>query len=85
MLTGASPFEEDCMLLRHSVIAIVAAMAVGSTALRARGLVVCKKKSGIVFLRDACKKKETLVDPVSFGATGPQGPPRSPGPLRSPG
>ena len=76
------------MMLRHSVIAMVAAMAVGSTAVPARALVVCKKKSGVVFLRDACKKKETLVDPASFGATGPQGPPGPPGypgPPGSPG
>src|SRR5690349_6881160 len=56
------PFdEEDQMTLRHAVIAMVAGMAVGSMALPARALVVCKKKSGAVFLRDACKKKETVV------------------------
>jgi hypothetical protein len=74
------------MTLRHSVIAMVAGMAaVGATALPARALVVCKKKSGAIFLRDACKKKETVVDPASFGATGPQGPPGQQGPQGPPG
>jgi len=73
------------MTLRHAVIAMVAGMAVGSTALPARALVVCKKKSGAVFLRDACKKKETVVDPAAFGATGPQGPAGAQGPQGPPG
>src|SRR5438128_8998064 len=73
------------MTLRDSVIAMVAGMAVGSTALPARALVVCKKKSGAVFLRDACKKKETAVAPASFGATGPQGPAGPQGPPGPPG
>jgi len=63
----------------------VAGMAVGATVLPARALVVCKKKSGAVFLRDACKKKETAVDPASFGATGPQGPAGPQGPPGSGG
>src|SRR2546427_11092881 len=73
------------MTLRHSLIAMVAGMAVGSTALPARALVVCKKKSGAVFLRDACKKKETVVDPAAFGATGPQAPAGPQGPQVPPG
>src|SRR6266581_4626739 len=73
------------MTLRHSVIAMVAGMAVGSAALPARALVVCKKKTGAVFLRDACKKKETVVDLASFGATGPQGPAGPQGPPGPPG
>ena len=74
------------MTLRHSVIAMVAGMAaVASTVLPARALVVCQKKSGAFFLRDACKKKETKVDPASFGATGPQGPAGPQGPQGPPG
>ncbi|MFN8544930.1 MAG: SUMF1/EgtB/PvdO family nonheme iron enzyme [Candidatus Binatia bacterium] len=37
--------------------------------------VLCQKKSGAVFVRVACKKKEAAVDLAQFGAVGPQGPP----------
>jgi hypothetical protein len=35
--------------------------------------ILCKKKNGILFVRTACKPKETPIDPVAFGLTGPQG------------
>src|SRR5579885_2038888 len=41
--------------------------------------VFCKKRSGAVFVRDACQKKETQIDLASFGAVGPAGPPGPPG------
>jgi hypothetical protein len=40
--------------------------------------VLCMKKSGALFVRDACKRKETAVSGDLLG-TGPQGPPGSPG------
>ena len=39
----------------------------------ALGDVICKKKSGAMFIRAACKPKETAVNLASFGAVGPQG------------
>lgn len=40
----------------------------------AHAAVVCQKKSGAMFVREACKKKETPVDLSQFGAVGPTGP-----------
>jgi hypothetical protein len=36
--------------------------------------VFCAKKSGVVAVRDTCKKKETQLDLANFGAVGPTGP-----------
>jgi hypothetical protein len=36
--------------------------------------VICRKRSGVVVIRDACKAKETSVDLSQFGALGPEGP-----------
>lgn len=37
--------------------------------------VICKKKNGVMVVRDAqCKKKETQLNIADFGAIGPQGP-----------
>jgi hypothetical protein len=63
---------EEEMMRRGTVIAV--ALAVAGSALPASALVLCQKKSGALFIHAACKKKETQVDPASFGATGPQGP-----------
>ena len=37
--------------------------------------VICTKKSGVMVVRDACKKKETQVNLADFGAVGPKGDP----------
>src|SRR5207245_1858369 len=58
--------------MRTEVMAAVAVAMVGA-ALPARAVVLCQKKSGALFLRDACKRKETQVDPTTFGATGATG------------
>ena len=47
-----------------------------------RAVVLCAKKSGVVLLRTACKKKETPVDLAQLGAVGPKG---DPGPQGNPG
>jgi hypothetical protein len=41
--------------------------------------VLCRKKSGAVFERDACRRKETALDPASIGAVGAPGPAGAPG------
>ena len=59
------------------VVAWVAAAAPGAAD------VICKKKSGVLVARTACKGKETRLDPDSVGLvgpTGPTGPPGAPGP-----
>jgi hypothetical protein len=40
---------------------------------RTDAAVFCKKKNGAVFIREACKSKETAVNLASFGAVGPKG------------
>lgn len=35
--------------------------------------VLCRKKSGAVFERDACRRKETVLDPAAIGAVGAPG------------
>jgi hypothetical protein len=35
--------------------------------------VLCQKKSGAVFVRAACKRKEKALDPVALGLVGPRG------------
>jgi hypothetical protein len=45
--------------------------------------VLCQKKSGAVFVRAACKKRETLVDPVGLNLQGPKGDAGAPGSARA--
>jgi hypothetical protein len=45
----------------------------------ARALVMCQKKSGAVFVRETCKRKETALNPDALGLRGPAGPPGSTG------
>lgn len=52
-----------------TVLALTVALA-----LPAGAAVVCRKGNGAMFVRDACKKKETPVDLAQFGAVGPTGP-----------
>ena len=40
---------------------------------RTDAAVFCKKKNGVVVIREACKSKETAVNLASFGAVGPKG------------
>src|SRR5438094_8215276 len=49
--------------------------AVFVIALQARAAVLCSGQSGLLRLRDACKPRETRVDPVALGLQGPTGPP----------
>jgi hypothetical protein len=49
---------------------IAATMAAEGTA---GAVVLCKKKNGAAFVRDACKKKETQVPAAELGLVGPPG------------
>jgi hypothetical protein len=40
----------------------------------ARGAVLCQKKSGVVVVRNACRKKEAALDLTQLGLVGPPGP-----------
>ena len=51
--------------MRTSVILLAALMASPCP-----GAVLCQKKSGAIFAREACKKKETAVDLTQFGVLG---------------
>ena len=39
----------------------------------AQAAVLCKKKSGVIAVRDTCKAKETRLDPDALGLRGSQG------------
>lgn len=56
---------------------VVAGAASGEAA------VICKRRSGALVVRDACKKKETQLDLAEFGALGPKGDPGPPGSARA--
>ena len=64
------------------VVFYVVGITVGAlTACPSSAAVLCqKKKSGVVVAREACKKGETPVDLLKFGAMGPQGPAGPQGP-----
>src|SRR5262249_61364790 len=44
-------------------------------ALSAEGAVLCSTGGGTLKVRDACRPRETPVDPVALGLQGPPGPP----------
>jgi hypothetical protein len=59
-------------------------LAVVGTA-AADAAVLCQRRSGALFVRPACKKKEVPVDPVALGLVGPRGDAGTPGAPGSPG
>lgn len=50
--------------MRHPVALVLAATLLANTASAA---ILCQKKSGAIFVREACKKKETAVAPSTLG------------------
>ncbi len=64
---------------RWTIVAGVVALGIAGAVTPVRAAVLCRKKSGVVVMRDACKKKEAPIDLTQFGAIGPQGPPGPPG------
>lgn len=67
--------------MRWTMVGGACVLAVGTlvTAGIAHGAVLCQRRSGAVVVRDACKKKETLLNLAEFGAVGPKGDPGEPG------
>ncbi len=65
---------------RGFIGAMAIALAVAATA---HASVLCQKRSGALFARDTCKKKETTVDPAALGLVGPKGDPGSAGEARA--
>ena len=64
----------------HTILSLV--LAAGLSAALSRptsAAVLCKTRAGGVMVREACKKKETVLDLSQFGAVGPAGPPGEPG------
>jgi hypothetical protein len=59
---------------------LMVAMVALTIAMPANAAVICQKKNGAMFVREACKKKETPVDLAQFGAVGPTGPAGPAGP-----
>ncbi len=68
------------------MMVLCGATVVAGAVLTSEAAVLCKKKNGLVAVRDsACAKKETLVDPVSLGLQGPTGATGSQGPTGAAG
>lgn len=67
--------------MRYRALALILTL-VFAFATAADALVLCapKKGVGVLKVRDACKKKETTVDPSAVGLVGPQGPEGPEGP-----
>ena len=59
------------------------AVLIAAPAVEAR--VVCEKPSGVLTVREACKRKERQVDLSALGVAGPSGLPGAPGPQGPPG
>jgi hypothetical protein len=66
----------------HSIAAVI---LLSNLANPAFADVLCKKRSGAVVIRTACKLTESLVDPASLGLVGPTGPAGAPGAPGAPG
>jgi hypothetical protein len=62
---------------RRVAAGVLSAMAIATVASHAA--VLCQRKSGAVFVRSACRKKETSIDLAQFGAVGPKGDKGDPG------
>lgn len=54
-------------------LAVVLSLGLSLGARAADAAVLCSSKKGAVFVRDACKRKEKVVDPVALGLRGPSG------------
>jgi hypothetical protein len=57
--------------MRRPLVLVVTMMLAGASA--APGALLCQKPSGALFAREACKRKETAVDPAALGLVGRKG------------
>jgi len=64
----------------HLASILMAAMFSPPSVAPAGAEVLCQKRSGVVVVRTACKKKEVALDLAQFGAVGPKGDPGDTGP-----
>ncbi len=64
---------------RNVIVATVVLSVVGVVS--AEAAVWCEKKSGAVFIRTTCTKREKQIDLAAFGAVGPKGDQGDPGPF----
>ncbi len=62
-----------------SVLVVTGSSLVGVGSVH--GAVLHQKRSGVVVVRESCKKKETPLDLAQFGAVGPKGDKGDPGPI----
>jgi len=67
-----TPVRDSSLALLIAVLVAFGLLVIPS---HARAAVLCKKKSGVIAVRDACKGKETRLDPDALGLRGSQGPP----------
>lgn len=61
--------------MKHAGLYVVGIMLGALIVCPSSAAVLCKKKSGAVFLRNTCKPKEQMVDLSTVGEPGPGGPP----------
>src|SRR6266446_4345732 len=57
--------------MKRAVSAVALAALCVTWTQSAAGSVLCKRKSGVVVVRDACKKKESQLDIAQFGGVQP--------------
>ena len=67
----------------YRTIGVAALLVFGVSATEAA--VLCANKKGVVSLREACRKRETTIDPAALGLQGPKGDPGQQGAPGSPG
>jgi hypothetical protein len=65
------------MSLRPMIVSIVVGTALAAPP--AAEAVLCQKRSGVLVVREACKRKERVADPVALGLQGPPGAQGAPG------
>jgi hypothetical protein len=67
------------------LLAAAAVFSVAGAAATPAAVLCQRKRSGLVVVRRACKKKETALDLAQFGAVGPKGDKGDPGTPGAPG
>ena len=59
------------MSVRRLIVSIAAGAALAAPPMAEA--VLCQKRSGVLVVREACKRKERVADPVALGLQGPPG------------